>query len=77
MFQSADDADTISPRGVDTVGHSTVLPGETENIASSVHVVKRKENLTGFSTKLEHRAVAIEQQFPDHYPRGTQFSLAN
>ena len=73
LFQSADDADssTISPQGVDTVGHSTVLPGETENISSSVHVVKRKENLTGFSTKLEHRAFVIEQHFPDCYPRGT------
>ena len=73
LFQSDADSSTISPRGADeTVGHSTVLPGETENnISSSVHVVKRKENLTGFSTKLEHRAFDIEKHFPDYYPRGT------
>lgn len=71
LFQSDADSSTIVPRGVETVGHSTVLPGETENILSSLHVAKRNENLTGFSTKLEHRAFDIEKHFPDYYPRGT------
>ena len=72
-----------SPRGGDTAAdrRDSTEPGETENrnTTSSPQHVKREQNLTGFSTKLEHRAFCIEQHYPDWYPRGTktQFRIVN